>query len=233
MKKTLTVMLIIVSTYCSYASASEQRVIKVSAQGSVEAEADKASFEYGIVTLNKNSQDALNENAVIANLVKSQLVELDIEEKHIQTKSFNLSQRYEYDQQTNKQKIVGFEVRNVIKVTNIEISELGKTVDQVILKGGTNIQSINFYSQNIAEHNAKARALAVKNALTKAEEIANAADVGLGDIVEIREVSRNAVQHPNISYGKMAMSDSIQTETSFEKGSLNFRVNVDLVIEID
>jgi uncharacterized protein YggE len=113
-------------------------------------------------------------------------MEMGVEEDDIQTSNFNiyLEQRYDEDgDQTSTLYIVD----NTVFVTLRDLNILGEIMGTVVAAGANSIFGIQFDVEDKTRALSEARKAAVEDAQIKAEELALAAGVSLGEIQSINE----------------------------------------------
>ncbi len=175
---------------CSTAATSAveskpYRSMTVSGTGQVTLVPDIASINIGVHTEADLVNDALSENTAQANAIASILKDLGVEEKDIQTSNFNVYPADRYDPMTGQVQSRYFVVDNTMTVIVRDLSSLGDVLSAVVDAGANNINGITFDVENRDEAVAQARLLAIQNAKEKAQEIADAAGVELGDLLNI------------------------------------------------
>lgn len=166
--------------------ASQSPVPQVSVVGSglVYVTPDIAYINIGVQSKADTVVDALQQNNAQAQAVKDTLISAGVDEKDIQTSSFNVYPQSDTDAQG---KIVRtyFTVENNVYVTVRALDSLGKVLDAVAKSGANNIYGINFDVQDKTKAQSEARKLAVDSARTQAQELATAAGVELGNVILI------------------------------------------------
>ncbi len=117
---------------------------------------------------------ALNDNNEQAQAVTAALKTLNIEEKDIQTTSFNIYPQQQYEANTGKITGTIYMVDNTVYVTIRDLKKLGESLDAVVRSGANSINGINFDVVDKETALSKARELAITNARKQAEELAKA-----------------------------------------------------------
>ncbi len=148
------------------------------------------------------------------------LEEMDIEERDVKTLSYNVSPKYEYNQQIcyggmscppiGSPRIVGYDVSQTIEV---KVRDTGNAGAVLAALGGLGVQNISgpeFVVDDESVVTAEARAEAVEEAREKAKELAKVLGVRLGKVVSFSEGS------PEELYGYGMGGDSMRN-TAVEK----------------
>jgi uncharacterized protein len=161
------------------------RSMSVNGSGKVSLVPDIAMISVGVHTEADNVNDALDENTAQANAISRTLQDMGVAEKDVQTSNFNVYPADRYDPMTGQVQSRYFVVDNTVTVIVRDLSTLGDVLSAVVDAGANNIYGITFDVEDRDAAVAEARQLAIEDAVAKAQEIANAAGVGLGDLLNI------------------------------------------------
>lgn len=124
------------------------------------------------------------------------LNEMDVEERDVKTVSYNVSPKYEYNQQpcypgmmcpSSSPRIVGYDVSQTVEV---KVRDTAKAGDVLAALGGLGVQNISgpeFVVDDESKVTAEARAEAIEEARAKAKELAKELNVRLGKVVSFSE----------------------------------------------
>jgi len=186
----LSIVLAACTTAPAPASNGFQPSINVTGQSEVFLTPDIAYVYVGVHTEAENVADALNENNVQSQAISSTLEELGIAKEDIQTSAFNIYPYQDYGpfgpaQESLEEIPTKYAVDNTVFVTVRELSNLGKILDSVVRNGANSIHSVEFDVEDKTEALAQARKEAIENGRALAEEMAGAADVTLGDLLNL------------------------------------------------
>jgi uncharacterized protein len=165
--------------------AGQASGISVSGQGSITVVPDLARVTLGIEVSNNSAAAAQQDAASKMDGIVSQLKQQGIQDKDIQTVRFDLSPDYDYSTRTPVLK--GYKVTNLVVVTLRDISKVGSLLDAVVASGATRLQGISFSTSDPAAAGTQGREEAIKNARTKADQLAKLAGVSLGAPISIEE----------------------------------------------
>ena len=167
--------------------AGLQNAIHVSGEGRVSAEPDMAEVTVGVETRSVTAQRAVNQNASDMNLVMEALADLGIAEEDIQTVDFSI--RPEVDFRGDRgSRVVGYVVTNSVRVKIRDIEQVGDVLDAVTSAGANQIFGISFTVEDPRSIQDQARRLAVEAGRDKAEALAEAAGVRLGELISLSEI---------------------------------------------
>ena len=197
MKKNITLIIVSLMVFgllasCAPAAApaaaaetQPSRSMSVSGTGRVSLVPDIATINVGVHTEADNVKDALDENTAQANAISRTLQDLGVAEKDVQTSNFNVYPADRYDPMTGQIQSRYFVVDNTVTVIVRDLSTLGDVLTAVVDVGANNIYGITFDVEDRDAAVAEASQLAIEDARAKAQEIADAAGVELGDLLNI------------------------------------------------
>jgi hypothetical protein len=168
------------------------RSMSVTGSGQISLVPDIASISIGVRTEAEEVTDALSGNSEQANDISSILQDYEVAEEDVQTSNFNVYPSERYDPMTGKVTSHYFVVENTVNVTVRDLSKLGEILSAVVGAGANSIYGINFDIEDRESTIDQARELAIQDAKTKAQAIADAAGVELGDLLNINVYGTNA-----------------------------------------
>lgn len=205
-----------------------QRQLYVNGTGQIFLTPDVAYVYIGIQSKSEDVGDALSENNIQAQAIADTLKENGIEANDIQTSAFSVYPQQNYGMQGEMLDNT-YVVDNTIYVTIRELQNLGKILDDVISAGANTINGVQFDVLDKSEALSKARALAIENAESQAQELASAAGVELGGLISLSAYSSS---NPYISYEGKSIGAAISPEVPVSAGQLTIQVSADLTYEI-
>ncbi|KAA1194143.1 SIMPL domain-containing protein [Pseudohalioglobus sediminis] len=215
------------------ASADEAEAqIRVSGEAERAMAPDMAIMQLTVTREAKTAREALDANSAAMTEVIRAMRKQGVAERDLQTSNFSIQPRYVYPKPRNEKppEIVGYVVRNSLTVRVRDLDDVGKLLDQSVTLGVNEGGNIQFTNEDPEEVLAKARAAAVKDALARAETLAEAADVDLGDILSISEESYNPQPY---RAERMMASAAAADSVPVAAGENRYRVTVHLTIAID
>ncbi|MGW8224789.1 MAG: SIMPL domain-containing protein [Anaerolineales bacterium] len=168
-------------------STPQPRNITVSGIGKVYLTPDIATISIGVHNEDESVTRAVNGINTQARDVTEILLEMGVEEEDIKIMNFNILPEERFDEIGNQASTV-YGVDSTVFVTVRELDNLGAIMGSVVEAGANSIFGIQFDVADKTLALTKARKLAVENAQTKAEELAKAAGVTLGEIQSINEL---------------------------------------------
>lgn len=200
------------------------RQLTVNASGSVYAAPDQATVQLGVATQASTAADALKQNSADTTAVIEAIKKLGVDAKDISTSNFSVYPTYD----TSGTRINGYQVNNSVTIIIRDISKSGDLLDQVVTAGANNVGGLNFGIADVSSLQAEARTKAIEAARVKAEAMAAAAGVSLGDLVSINE---SVNYQPEVAFARGMMADAAMS-VPVEQGQQEVSVSVTLVYEI-
>lgn len=183
---TLALLAILVSACAPAAGGSAVRNLNVAGSGTAYLVPDLAYIYLGVHTeLPSASEAVTTNNAQTEKMIKA-LTDFGVDAKDIRTTNFSIYPFDKYDTLTGTPTGEKFySVDNTVYVTVRDLDTLGDLLDTVVAAGANTVNSIQF---DVADKDAalkQARADALKDAKSKADELAAAAGVSVGEIQTI------------------------------------------------
>lgn len=212
--------------------ASATRVV-VSGDALVQARPDTAKISVAVVTQAQTALAAQQENARRSEAMVRALKAAAGAGAEVETSGYNLHPQYTYRE--NQQPLIrGYEARNTVSVTLGDLTKVGPVIDAATEAGANNIDSLSFTLRRDEPARDEALAAATREALRKAQVMAQALGGRVGRILEVQEASAG---RPVPIYDVRAMrggiaSEAMQAKTPVEIGTLDIRAQVQLVAEI-
>lgn len=210
------------------ADAPQGRVITVSGVGVSEAAPDMAVITLGAVHQAETAKEAMDlVSGDVSRLLES-LRAQGIEARDLQTSSLSLRQitddRYSSSKRGGE---IIFEARNTVTVRVRDLDRLGALMGTALEQGANNFRGLRFDIQEPKPLQDAARTAAVKDAMDKARQLADAAGVTLGPVQSISEYSRGGPQ-PVMEMAAMRSS----ADMPIAAGEVGLSVEVNMVIAI-
>ncbi|MBI1404332.1 MAG: DUF541 domain-containing protein [Porphyrobacter sp.] len=150
--------------------AASGPVVELDVFEAVTVAPDIATIGAGVTSEASTAVEALRTNSAQMDKVIARLKALGIAEKDIQTSGINLSARYDYDREGQRQVFRGYQVSNRVSVTLRRIDAAGEVLDALVAAGATDLSGPTFS----IEDDAAAKDAARKRAIAKAQDRAEA-----------------------------------------------------------
>jgi uncharacterized protein YggE len=171
------------------ATAAAPGTIRTLGNGSVPLAPDAASVVVGVDVSAPALADAQAEATATMEAILEAIAAQGIPDEDVQTAGYMVNPLRDIDPVTGAQgAVTSFQVTNTVNVKVSNVAELGTLLDAVVTAGANNIFGITFFNDEPGAAATEARGLAVEDARTKAQELADAAGLSLGRILSINEV---------------------------------------------
>lgn len=210
---------------------NDDRTITVQGSAAVSLKADMATIEIGVENKHADVIKAQEENTKQMNAVIDALKNAGVAEEDLITSNFNVYTSYDYNYSSlgAEERIQNYTVSNMLSVTVRNLEKIGEILDVAVDAGANQIYGLNFSStqQNAAYERALSRA--VEDAREKARVLCTAANVQLGELMEIN------AQDGGYSYGArnmLTMDAASAKGAAIVSGDVQVSAAVTLVFEI-
>jgi uncharacterized protein YggE len=193
---------------------------------------DTALVSFSVVTQNATAVNAQQENArKIEAVLKALENTANGAKQEVKTSNYNLSPEQDYSG-SGMPKIVGYEARNTLTVTTDNLNQVGAIIDTATKAGANSVEGISFTLRDDSSKRGDALGTATKQALAKAEAIAQSLG---GKIVRVVETVEGGSTPTPVVYTSTNTTTLAKPEfkTQIQAGSINVRGQVTLVVEID
>lgn len=166
------------------ADAEPSGSITVSGSSAIRVQPDRVVVILGVETFASTPSASRDENARRSRVVLAAVRALGVKDKDIATANLTLRPRYDdYDRNI----ISGYGARNTVAVTLRDVEKLEPVLVAALEAGATSVDGVEFSVTNLRELRDRARDLAVKAALEKAEAMSASAGVRVGNVTGIHE----------------------------------------------
>ena len=162
------------------------RTISVTGTGIVEAAPDMATLMIGVTTQGATAAEALAENSKATEAVIARLTASGAEARDMQTSNLSINPSWTgYD--TSTPTISGYVASNMLTVRVRALDTTGAILDAAVADGANTLNGMTFGLADPEPAYNEARKEAVADARAKAELLAMAAGVKLGQVVSISD----------------------------------------------
>jgi uncharacterized protein YggE len=205
--------------------------ITVVGEGMIAARPDLAVVSLGVVSQAGRAADALAQNSKAMTSVIASVKEAGIEARDIETSQIGLRPQYSYPPQGTREapKLVAYEASNNVSIRLRAFDKLGELLDRLVVSGANQIRNIELTIAEPGLLRDKARAAAMKDALRKAEILADAAGVR---IVRLFSASEEYFEPPRPMTMRMSADAAVRAPVPIEAGEQEIRARVTTVFEI-
>ena len=214
--------------------SSERSMILTDGKAEVMGQNDSARIMISVVTNGRNLEQVSSENAVRAKKVQSAIKGLAIGNMKLKTSNYRVIPQKDY--KVRPPRIKGYEVQNSITVSleGFEPGPLSGHVSKIIGKalyiGANSIQRIQFYIKNRQPLEKEALIKATREAMERAETLANAAGLKLKRIVSL---SSHPIYTPGPHMLRANAMKEDATAPPIESGESRIHVKVNITYEVE
>lgn len=212
------------------ASQDKAKTITMIGYGMKSAAPDLAYLIVGAMNTDKKPKNAVTKVAEMIDALKKKLIESGIKEDEISTESYFVSPNYDYSKGNGSFTINDYQVQHMLRVKVSDVSKVGDLIDISVAAGSNNMQNVEFALKDADAAEADALADAFANAKLRAEAVAKAAGLTLGDVIEIQP-NNNGGYNPSGMYKETAARDSAAS-TQIMPGQIRINESVTVVFGV-
>lgn len=161
----------------SSASASVPE-IATSGRGEVRVTPDFARLQITVETSSSSANLAATDNAARLTRTVAAVRAAGVDSAQIHTAAYSVGLDND-----SRNRLVGFIVRNGLRIEVRRIADIGKIIDAALSAGATQVNGVQFLRSNVQDSRRSALALAVAEARRDAEALAQAAGGTLGKLI--------------------------------------------------
>ena len=218
-------------TTVNQAAPPPMRTLSVAGTGDANLEPDIAYIYIGVHTEKLTAAEAVAENTTQTETVIQAIKDFGVDAKDIRTMNFSIWPMDKYDPQSGiatGEKT--YAVDNTVYVTVRKLDTLGDLLDTVIQAGANTVNNIQFDVADKDEALKAARVDAVKDAQAKAQELAEASGLTLGEIQSIG--FSDSVPYPIFDGRGGGGGAAEAAAVPIQPGQLTFTVVVNVTYEV-
>ena len=198
----------------------------------VQAQPDTAILTIAVVTQNRSAIEAQQENATKTDAVLRALKAAAGAGAEVKTSGYALQPQRVY-KEGQPPTISGYEARNMVTVTMSDLNKIGNVIDAAAQAGSNDVSGIAFTLRQDRPARDRALGEATREAMSKAQVIAQALG---GRVLRIVEVQEDGFQQrpPVPIYQTESFSvASAKVATPIEVGSLEINSRVQVIAEVE
>jgi uncharacterized protein len=205
--------------------------VTVAGEAFTKAEPDAAVLILSVVTQSPQAITAQQDNARKSDAVANAIKAIAGANAEIKTSDYTLQPQYDY-RNNRLPKIIGYNARNSVIVTMTDLKNVGAIIDAASSAGANSIDNVSFVLRQTSPARGEALSDATRQAMNKAQAIAQALGGRVSRIVEESESA--TVMEREMDYrGDLQYAATRQTTTPIASGQLNIKSNVQLIVEIE
>lgn len=218
----------------SFPAVAQERTIPtitVVGEGIAAAQPDMAVVTVGVVSQAARAADALAQNSKNMTGVIAVVKDAGIEPRDIQTSQISLRPQYARPNQEAREgpKLVGYEASNNVSIRVRAFDKLGGLLDKLVTSGANQIRGLELTFADPGPLRDRARVEAMKDAMRRAEILADAAGVR---IVRLFSASEDYSEPPRPMMRMQMDSAAVRAPAPVEAGEQEIRARVTAVFEI-
>jgi uncharacterized protein YggE len=208
--------------------------IWVTGEGKVTVVPDVAVLSVGVEAQANTVAQAQNDASNAMNAVKSELAARGIADKDITTQYFNINPVRTYVPDTGEEKLTGYRVTNMLTVKVRKVEDTGTVIDAVANAGGNfiRIDNISFTVDDPVPYQKEAREKALANARDRAKQIADNANLKLGEPTYINETTSYYPTPYQYGMGIPVPAPVSSVDTSINPGETTITVLMQVAYDI-
>jgi hypothetical protein len=190
-----------------------------SGDATVSVKPDLATVSAGIESQQSTAAAAQSDLAAKAGKLIARIKSLGVSDADLSTSGYWIGPVYSPNEQT----ITGYQATEVLRIKWHNVDTVGKTLDAIVQEGGATNVNIGFGLADSKSAEAQARTLAISDAHSKAQAMASAAGVRLGQVLRVSDVS--TATPPPIMYAGAALPSA---GTQVPVGQVDVQVSVEV-----
>jgi hypothetical protein len=163
-----------------------ERMLRVSGEGRVTVRPDVAIVLAGVEATGKTLAPTVADASAKMRRMLDALAKVGVAEKDVQTTRHDVQVERPWVDGKPRE-ITGYTVVDEVRVTVRDLAKLGQVLERVVVAGSNSLRGLTFERDDPAPERQQALARAVAAAGGKAEAMAKAAGVALGEVVAIDE----------------------------------------------
>lgn len=219
-----------------------RRSISVEGEAEIKVVPDRILLTFGIETSDKDLQKARQMNDSRARALIDAVRKEGVETKDIQTDYLDIEPRW--DLTPRPENFTGYFVRKTVVVTLRKVPKFEDVLSVALGAGANYVLGVHFQTSELRKHRDDARALAIKAAKEKAVALAGQLNQGVGEPIEIQELSsrwyswygrswwgnRQGSQYQNVVQN--VGGDMVSDDSAISPGRISVTASVRAIFEL-
>jgi uncharacterized protein len=202
-------------------------MIIVSGSSDVRVAPDEATVRMGIVRQANNAQVAQQQTNAAAQQILAAITKVGIPAADVQTSRLTLTPMYDQRPRSDDPpRIVGYMAQNVVSITVSDLTLVGPAIDAGFNAGANQLEGVQFGLRDDLPSRQEALKQAVLDGRKKAEVIAEALNVNLGNVLEVAEGGVSVMSKDAMAEGRVFMAAAPSAQTPVSPGELEVRASV-------
>lgn len=210
-------------------TGSYAREISVEGVGEAYSVPDRAVIQLGVTTDAATSEEAVSQNTEKMNAVLEAIKALGVAEEDIQTTGYYLNPKYNWTDEGQVDD--GYTLTQNVEVRLTDFDLVGEVIAQSNKAGANMVGGVEFTVENPETAKQEARMEAVAEAKEKAEQIAEASGLKLGDVVNYYEYSYSEGKGGYYDFAEATLEES-SVAPNIEAGQEEVSLTVTLTYQL-
>lgn len=208
--------------------------VLVTGDSVIQAQPDTAILSISVITQGKRALDAQSGNANKSDAVVRAVKAVAGTGAEIKTSGYVLEPQRLY-KENQPPTITGYEARNSVTVTLLDLTRVGAVIDAASQAGANNVDSVSFTLRKDRPAKSQAIMEATRAAVEKARAVAEALGGRVVRIAEVQEASAlvRPIYETLDKVQGMRAGVVAQAPTPIEVGTLDIRSQVQLIAEVE
>jgi uncharacterized protein YggE len=204
-------------------------VLTVSGSGEARVDPDLATVRLGVIAQGATARAAQEQVSRAAGAVLDAIRKLGIKDQDIQTSGLSLSPLYSQgrtEEERRAPKITGYQANNSVTVRIEDLTKVGPVIDAGLGAGANTLDGVEFGLRNDEAARAQALADAAGKARAKAQTLASALGLKLGNVLEVAEGGVSITPQPYPRFGRAMAELSVAADTPVSAGQVGVQASV-------
>lgn len=235
----IVISIVMTATPAPAAQASEQKLapagshsVTVVGEGTVSIDPDIATANIGVEVMRPTVKEASAAAQEVMDSVLKALLAQEIEEADIQTRHFSIyAERFGPEGLLNEDE-TRYRVSNTVYITIRDLSSIGEVLDAAIDAGANNVYGVDFSLADPTSVESEARAQAVADARSKADELADLIGVEVSSVTGISEIIGQGGGFYGGNFAQMAIAESASGIGPINPGELMLTMQLQITYEL-
>ena len=202
--------------------------IRVTGEAVATAKPERAQIDVGVLTQEKQSQNAATQNAKQIDSVLTALHKLLGPDADIKTINYTLTPDYQY-RPIGKPSVSSYTAMNVVRVTVDDLDKVGLVIDTATQAGANHVESVRYTVRDPEVLHSQAMREAALKAKANAEALAVALNLKILRTLSVEEGTEPS--GPDLSAPELRDAAGA-APTAIQSGSFVVTANVQLTVEV-
>lgn len=212
--------ILVTSPSSSTGPSTFQAAVLATGEATVSAKPDLATVFAGVQSQQSTAAAAQSDLAAKAAKLIARVKAIGVSDNDLSTAGYWLGPDY-----SNGQTVSDYRASEELLIKWHNVDTVGKTLDAIVQEGGATNISVGFSLADPKVAQARARTQAVADARSKAQDMATAAGVKLGQVLRVSDLTASA---PMNFYGGGAAMAAPTASTQVPVGTLDVSVSVEV-----